>query len=90
MKNKKKTKEITRNKREKPIKLFAARFTGLWRSYKMPETMSKTRYQRLKGAYLGYNSFDGIAMEYWPEARWGNQNKHFFPHSFFYQTVFCL
>lgn len=54
----------------------------------MPETMSKTRYQRLKGAYLGYNSFDGIAMEYWPEARWGNQNKHFFPHFFLSNCFF--
>lgn len=55
----------------------------------MPETMSKTRYQRLKGAYMGYNSFDGIEMEYWPEARWGNQNKHFFPH-FLLSNCFCL
>lgn len=29
---------------------------------------------RLKGAYLGYNSF-GAAMEHWPEARWGNNTK---------------
>lgn len=50
---------------------FTARFTGLWRSYKMPETISKSAYQRLRGAYMGYNSFGG-AMEYWPEARWGN------------------
>lgn len=39
----------------------------------MPETISKSAYQRLKGAFMGYNSFDG-AMEYWPEARWGNEN----------------
>lgn len=58
--------------------LFTARFTGLWRSYKMPETMSKSAYQRLRGAYMGYNSFDG-AMEYWPEARWGNKpNKYLY------------
>lgn len=54
--------------------LFTARFTGLWRDYKMPETISKSAYQRLKGAYMGYNSFDG-AMEYWPEARWGNEKQ---------------
>ena len=54
--------------------LFTARFTGLWRGYKMPETISKSAYQRLRGAFMGYNSFDG-AMEYWPEAQWGNENK---------------
>ena len=53
-------------------KLFTARFTGLWRSYKIPETISKSAYQRLKGAYMGYNSLDD-AMENWPEARWGNE-----------------
>lgn len=59
---------------EKPNtnKLFTARFTGLWRSYKIPETISKSAYQRLKGAYMGYNSFDDN-FEDWPEARWGNE-----------------
>lgn len=41
----------------------------------MPETLSKSAYQRLRGAFMGYNSFDG-AMEYWPEARWGNEKKN--------------
>lgn len=44
----------------------------MWRDYKMPDTISKSAYQRLKGAFMGYNSFDG-AMEHWPEARWGNE-----------------
>lgn len=44
----------------------------------MPEKISKSNYQRLRGAYMGYNSFGG-AMEYWPEARWGNHLPYFFP-----------
>lgn len=49
----------------------------------MPETISKSNYQRLRGAYMGYNSFDG-AMESWPEARWG---KHKSNHTFAFH--FC-
>lgn len=52
--------------------MFTARFTGLWRNYKMPETISKSSYLRLRGAYMGYNSFDS-AMEEWPDASWGNK-----------------
>lgn len=62
----------TKRNNQQAYTLFTARFAGLWRSYKMPETMSKSAYHRLKGAFMGYNSFDG-AMEYWPEAQWGNE-----------------
>lgn len=54
--------------------LFSARFYGLWRNYKMPMKMPKSTYLRLRGAYLGYNSFD-YAMEYRPDAHWGKDNK---------------
>lgn len=55
----------------KKARMFTSRFADLWRNYKMPQTMSKSSYQRLKGAYLGYNSF-GDSLEYRPEAQWGN------------------
>lgn len=71
MSNKSILTKTTNKKTNNQNTLFTARFTGLWRSYKMPETISKSAYERLRGAYLGYNSF-GSAMEYWPEARWGN------------------
>lgn len=61
--------------------MVTPRFADLWRNYKMPETMPKSTYLRLKGAYMGYNSFDD-QLEYWPEAKWGN-TKHTFaiaPH----------
>lgn len=51
--------------------MVTSRFADLWRNYKMPETMPKSSYLRLKGAYMGYNSF-GDQLEYWPEAQWGN------------------
>lgn len=70
---KQKSKKLER--KPKTNKLFTARFSGLWRNYKIPETISKSAYQRLKGAYMGYNSFDG-AMENWPHARWGNKHIH--------------
>lgn len=82
----KKIKIFKDNRIQKPNtnKLFTARFTGLWRSYKIPETISKSAYQRLKGAYMGYNSFDD-AMEDWPEARWGNEKINTIKlHSFYH------
>lgn len=56
----------------KSRKMFPAKFDRMWRDYNMPERISKDRYLRLKGAYLGRNSFDS-SMEYWPVARWGNK-----------------
>lgn len=75
--------EKEKKNQNKRNKLFTARFTGLWRNYQMPETISKSAYQRLRGAYMGYNSFDD-AMEHWPDARWGNKqiHNHFFSTSF--------
>lgn len=56
----------------------------------MPEKISKSTYQRLRGAYMGYNSFGG-AMEYWPEARWGNKSIHLsYCFFFFLQTHLIL
>lgn len=63
--------------------MFTPRFSDLWRHYKMPQTMSKSSYQLLKGAYMGYNSF-GDKLEHWPEARWGNMNSILYmAHSIF-------
>lgn len=36
----------------------------------MPAQISKAEYRRLKGAYMGVNSFDN-ALENWPIANWG-------------------
>lgn len=43
----------------------------LWPGVKIPTSIPRRRYNRLKGAYMGLNSFDW-QLELWPKAHWGN------------------
>lgn len=51
---------------------ISARNAGyrLWPGVKIPHSIPRRRYNRLKGAYMGFNSFDD-PMELWPKAHWG-------------------